>query len=211
MAGEFVLIVAVAVAKLHVKPAEVDKMKKLIEILIVVVVLFMLAFAFGCKDKVEARAKVIYNRALTDTEVAQIYDDPFYEPNEPKLTYTEEELDEIYKDEPALGKLVKSLYGFIEPSEPEDSKIKEEYESTGYLWIPDTNELSKYKWYCSCGRGIREMSTYECRDCGKTYSAFEVILNNIPTWPDYIEIKKDLVIGAWVIEKGTKIYCKDSK
>lgn len=34
------------------------------------------------------------------------------EPNEPKLTYTAEELDEIYKDEPALGKLAKSLYGF---------------------------------------------------------------------------------------------------
>ena len=44
------------------------------------------------------------------------------EPNEPE--YTAEELDEIYKDEPALGRLAKHLYGYdymSEPNEPEET------------------------------------------------------------------------------------------
>lgn len=58
---------------------------KLFEILIVIILLALaLAFVFCCKDKAEARAKAIYDRDLTATEVAQIYDDPFYEPNEPE-------------------------------------------------------------------------------------------------------------------------------
>ena len=94
------------------------------------------------------------------------------EPNEPELTYTAEELDEIYKDEPSLGRLVKDLYGVGEGR---------------LLWKKDLHKI-------------------------------------IPTWPDYIELDKELMIklperpnlfqGAFRKEqyrfpKGTKIYFKD--
>ena len=51
-------------------------------------------------------------------KIDPIIDQRITEPNEPK-TYTAEELNEIYKDEPALGKLVKRLWGVgDEPNEP---------------------------------------------------------------------------------------------
>jgi hypothetical protein len=87
-----------------------------------------------------------------------------WEKRKAKLTYPEEELDVIYKDEPALGKLAKSLWGY----EPFDIKF---------------------------------------------------IISLIPTWPDYIELEKDLVIedpnsyeffSQLTILKGTKIFFRDS-
>ncbi len=133
------------------------------------------------------------------------------EPNEPK-TYTAEELDEIYKDEPALGRLAKSMWGLAESNEPTA------WDDIGEPDVPGRNE-SEYKWFCSCGKGIRKMSIYECRDCGKVYNPLDVILKNIPTWPDYIELEKDLVIdlpddhsiGIYeiILGKGTKIYFKE--
>lgn len=95
---------------------------KIRDILIISAILLGLAFVFGCKDEAKEKGRAIYNRALTASEVAQIYEDPFYEPNEPKLTYTAEELDEIYKGEPALGKLAKDLWRVAEPNKPEGSK-----------------------------------------------------------------------------------------
>ena len=88
------------------------------------------------------------------------------EPNEPE--YTESELEEIYKDEPALGKLAKYLYGYGTPP-----------------------------------------------------TAHYDITHFIPTWPDYIELEKDLIIHrpgskendyyVWFFNKGTKIYFKDEE
>lgn len=75
-------------------------MTRLIEIMIVMAVLLAIAILAGCKGKAEAdgkswdtaylaiadfeRAKPIYNRELSASEVVHIYIDPFYEPNEPK-------------------------------------------------------------------------------------------------------------------------------
>ena len=66
-----------------------------------------------------------------------------------------------------------------------------EYSITGWITIPDPNEPVK------------------------------VSLDFIPTWPDYIELEKDLVIDFiepnspyetkwdWIFPKGTKIYFND--
>lgn len=103
------------------------------------------------------------------------------EPSESMTTYTAEELDEIYKDEPALGRLAKDLWGVGE----------------GRIKITDLNEPMKYSL-------------------------------PIPTWPDYIELEKDLVLRYdfpepnnpllihipsefWIIGKGTKIYFKEDE
>ncbi len=102
------------------------------------------------------------------------------EPNDLKIDikshYTAEELDEIYKDEPALGKLAKSLWGVDEPNK------------LGIRIIaPEEN------WKCSCGMDWGEMFEIFC-DCGKTYKTLDIIMKCIPTWPDYIELEKELVI-----------------
>lgn len=102
----------------------------------------------------------------------------FDEPNEPK-TYTIEEIDEIYKDEPALGRLAKDLYG-----------------------VGEGRIVLREDWH-----------------------------KLIPTWPDYIELEKTLILRydypepnttshevsilptyeKWVINKGTKIYFKEDE
>lgn len=85
------------------------------------------------------------------------------EPNEPK-TYTAEELDEIYIDEPALGNLAKALYGYNEvtamPNEPSELELHcacgLTYKITGYdlnyktsvslvTDIPEPNEKIYFK------------------------------------------------------------------
>lgn len=131
-------------------------MKK-IEILIVVIVLFLLAFVFGCKDKAEAEWRTtkevtidpnVYDIIRTNQEIEaleikieekdRILRNLYRESNETK-TYTAEELDEIYKDEPALGRLAKDLWGvgegrikIVEPNEPEITHTT--------LSIPDPND-----------------------------------------------------------------------
>lgn len=138
-----------------------------------------------------------------DISYSQRYSIVTAESNWPE--YTEKELDEIYKDEPALGKLAKSLYGY-EPNELEYTAKDE----------PALGRLAKDL----CGVG----TAWYCSVCKKTYSNEHFcLMPYIPTWPDYIELEKDLVIispdstpddpgenDSWVItfNKGTKIYFK---
>lgn len=111
---------------------------------------------------------VIYCRDENGKRIEYI---PKPEPNEPEK-YTAEELDEIYKDEPALGKLAKGLWGYGDVP-----------------WYP-SNETNNS------------------------------LLDFIPTWPDYIELERDLIIGEDIggehletitLGKGMKIYFKEDK
>ena len=99
-----------------------------------------------------------------------------------------------------------------EPNEPENEWIR--------IHTPPEQE---YSWKCSCGEGFGEMLEVSC-SCGKIYKTFDILMKNIPTWPEYIELEKDLIIklperpnlfqGAFRKEqfrfpKGSKIYFKE--
>lgn len=215
---------------------------KTYEIAIVVVVLFLLAACFGCKDKAEA-----------------------HEPNEPELEYRETNGIPIcpYCQKPTERTggygLVTLLY--YEPV----------YDVNGINTNPDRNTMTMswecqecgndyttsgnaYDGYSYCGKFdivIEESEPNEpdyswfhpiadpnweystCSECGtkihitETHYCPNYILRIIPTWPDYIELKKKLIIGheewinpidgsktEWngiVLTKGTKIYFKEDK
>ena len=72
----------------------------------------------------------------------------------------------------------------------------------------------KHVWECSCGQGWGEMFEISC-GCGKVYKTLDIIMKCIPTWPDYIELDKDLMIDGdslrYPITKGTKIYFKEDE
>ena len=126
----------------------------------------------------------------------------YTEPNEPEYInttkfYTEEELEEIYKDEPALGKLAKALYGYeAESNEPEFEIVSFE--------LADPNEPEFELTFCEATMSL-------------PYKAN--LFDFIPTWPDYIELEKDLVIHrpgktenefiVMYFHKGTHIYFRD--
>ena len=118
-------------------------MKRLIEILLISILLFSLAFFAGCKDEAEANEpnEIIVLKGMRHAWQEEGWNRIDYEPKpyKPKETYTAEELDEIYKDEPALGRLAKDLWGvgegrikIIEPNEPEITHTT--------LEIPDPND-----------------------------------------------------------------------
>jgi len=175
-------------------------MKRLIEILLISILLFSLAFFAGCKDEAEAKEHI--EGQIVNLDKLYIFNGYDYvpiksdkpKPYKPKETYTAEELDEIYKDEPALGILAKRMWGVEpppEPNEPEEGSIIVENDKGDYVFIkPKSNQFG------------------------------------IPTWPDYIELDKDLIyfvpddndewtIGDGVevilIHKGTRIYFKEDE
>ena len=181
---------------------------KTIERFITCVALILLSYAVcGCREKAEATEPNEPHDAMTICDKCPHFgwsEEP--KPNEPKLTYTIEELDEIYKDEPALGKLAKRLWGFgePEPNEPEESELH---------------------IICDCGMKYDIRGKELCYKSRYTFlTDFVKAINpksKIPTWPEYIELEKDLYIDissrvrdpekgrTWNLVKGTKIYFKD--
>jgi len=129
---------------------------------------------------------------------------------EPK-TYTIEELEEIYKEDPWLGKLVKRLWGFEEP-EPNEPKYYN-FQATISRDIPPDTALVLW-----VSPGSKFHQAIEEQPEPIKYSL------PIPTWPDYIELDKDLEIEMpykmwygrmafenFIFPKGTKIYFKEDE
>lgn len=166
-------------------------MTKRIEILIVVVVLFLLAAVFGCKEKAKADEPTylpIYDRALSAEEVADI-DRKLSEPSEPEAASSWSEAVVRWPDAQGyitdnFGNTIPIIPTFAEP-EPNGLEIE-------YLVTP-----------------------------GMTAIVIAEMLQNIPTWPAHIELGKELCIDmpfgprigdrkleTWRFPKGTKIYFK---
>lgn len=200
-------------------------MKK-IEITIISAILLLLAFCFGCKNKVEPikpKYQPIYNRALTATEIAEI-EQKLSEPNElfeTKEIWLSIELEgkPTFEDSNRFYLYEGDEFDIVieknEPNEPEPNEPQ--------LVI----DIPEHRWKCSCGEKHYELFCLTC-SCGKKYKTFEIFMNNIPTWPEYIELGKDLVLRYdfpepnnpllihipsefRIISKGTKIFFKEDE
>lgn len=103
---------------------------------------------------------------------------------------------------PDCGEYVNSKtkdYGYALPFIPPEIEAPEP-NAPEYKFFPIELPKPDYKWFCPCGQGMPETISFEC-SCGQYYNTIEVIMKNIPTWPDYIELEKDLVI-KYKIDSG---------
>lgn len=195
-------------------------MKRIIEILIVSMVLFMLAFLVGCKDEAEAEDMTteITIEAIDPNENIDwgnsvfleitLLDEPNFADSDRIYLYEGDDFDiVIEKNEPN------------EPNEPNEE----------ILICPD-----HYKRYCKICESVYYKAGWiipfkgsylynqalkekpEPNEPLKMTFGGDNMTWSIPTWPEYIELDKDL----WVVDeteygilmrfvKGTKIYFKD--
>lgn len=174
-------------------------MKTLQRIALCIVLLTMMYTIWDCCDKVPATVKEL----VCEQEVE------FVEPNDPEIKLETIDFRATYGDPDAELEIVV-------PNESEteitlcDPNIEEEWiwgvEGTFEHSEPEPNE---YAWFGTTKEG---------------HNYIRVLFGLIPTWPDYIELPKDLVIGHSeftnpdgsigihndiVIGKGTKIYFND--
>ncbi len=192
-------------------------MKRIIEIAIITTILFGLAFCFGCKDKAEADTtkSVSVGLVIDPNSCIEFADD---DANKALFTlgYT------VEPNEPKEGECTWSFEGSVYGNEDEPEMIVHPYVAAGgTIEIIEPNE-PEHVWKCSCGQGWDEMLEIFC-GCGKTYKTLDIIMKCIPTWPDYIELEKELIV-IWpkeiledgydyqpkiTMSKGAKIYFKD--
>ncbi len=209
-----------------------DKFGTIMDILRVGCVAAMLVFfalsVFGCKDKAEAKEDVWL----------------IVEPNEPVLIFSdqpatiaeivlEDALDFTFRqdgEELNFNYNEPNVYTYdFEPEKAVSFIINALYK----CWVSSDEDVAvryepnepEHVWKCSCGQGWDEMLEIFC-GCGKTYKTLDIIMKCIPTWPDYIELEKDLVLrydfpepndpmlihfpsDTRIISKGTKIYFKE--
>lgn len=209
---------------------------KYFEIVIIVIILFFLAFCFGCKEKADEMAfwdetdengVSMAERMRRSNEAAR---------KQAAEERKQKEEDAVNKEALIRAKSAKMLHDMLKelPEPNEYAAWKNRIDQTGYgtpsinYICPDCNDpvdTNKHltKHLCS-KRELPEPNELSYISIWEPNEITVVSLDFIPTWPDYIELEKDLVI-IWPktradglewdyqprieMSKGTKIYFKD--
>lgn len=172
---------------------------KIYEIIIVMLVLFLLAACFGCKEKAEAS-----------------------EPNEPEVESVANWVEAVERWPKAQGYITDNFGRTLPMWQSCPDK------STDVMVSVDPPKPNEPTWRKGSGESLSlslpepmlQVSEGYSFNIWKPNDTIVVSLDFIPTWPDYIELEKDLIIQSpwygeyWkpiitcTLEKGTKIFFK---
>jgi len=237
---------------------------KALEILIVVTILFVLAFVVGCKDEAEAQSYDFSEEAKLSEPNDYIVSELIVEVQELQRMVgvlidagnTQNScLDKLYnvntytiKRVSELEKTVRPVSNFVSIMLSKDIEVNSEKQCDMtveerlalvrkvFVMMAEQEKefdpnlfMSRYEIGSICIEGIDEPNEPEVITEGYTFYIWEpdepqkVSLDFIPTWPDYIELEKDLMfftpddndvctVGDGeeyiMMPKGTKIYFK---